>query len=230
MKKSILFGLLTAFILAGCGGSGGSDPTPTPTSDATKAASSAAANEAMSAAGEGAQNGFANLAPAAMVVKDSAAKDSYEGAISVTNDCDTGTVAVVGDMTAQCTGDPVGSWTCSQFIGAMTLTFSDCQRTVTVGSTPYSVTMNGTATSTVTGSASGVGATFTSVEFTGAFAGSLALTGGVTGTALLDNLGFIGVGASGADPESTCSGTTTITIDATEQVCAVSSDCSTCTE
>lgn len=230
MKKSILFGLMAAFVFAGCGGSGSSGPTPTPTSDATKAASSAAANEAMSAAGEGAQNGFANMAPAAMVVKDSAAKDSYEGAINVTHACDAGTIAVVGNTTAECTGDPLTSWTCSQFVGTMTLTFSDCQRTVTVGSTPYSVTMNGTATSTVTGSASGVGASFSSVEFTGAFVGSLALTGGVTGTALLDNLGFIGVGTSGADPETTCSGTTTITIDAAEQVCAVSSDCSTCTE
>lgn len=221
---------MAAFVLAGCGGSGSSDPTPTPTSDATKAASSAAANEAMSAAGDGAQNGFANLAPAAMVVKDPAAKDSYEGTISVTKDCDTGTVAVVGDVTAQCTGDPVGSWTCTQFVGAMTLTFTDCQRTVTVGSTPYSVIMNGTATSSMTGSASGVGESFSSVEFAGTFVGSLALTGGVTGTALLDNLGFSGVSTGGADPVSTCSGTTTITIDATEQVCAISSDCSTCTE
>ncbi len=231
MSRNIVVVLAIMVIMASCGGSGGSGPTPTPTSDATKAASTAVLDEAMSAAGEGANNGLQHLAPAAMVIDKDVAKAPMSGTIDTVRNCESsGTVTITGSMTAQCTEDAT-NWSCTGMNAPMSLIFNACTRTVTVGATTYSVVIDGGSSATLTGSASGTMAEGPQAgNFAGTFVGTPSVSGDVAGTVCLASVEFAGTVESGAEPTITCTGTTDVTIGTTEQVCAVSADCSTCTE
>jgi hypothetical protein len=217
-------------VTTSCGGGGGSGPAPTPTSNATKAATVAASSEAMSAAGQGANNGFSNLAPAAMVLKEGE-KSAFSGSINMTYNCQQGgTITATGTMTTDCTGSEVGPWSCTNMSAPMQLTFNDCMRSVTIDGTTSAITLAGSATSRVTGQASGTGQDIDSATFSGTFTGGPSVSGDVTGTVDLADLAFSGTVAGQVEPQITCSGTTSVTIDAATQVCAIATDCSTCTE
>jgi hypothetical protein len=230
MNRITMLMLATVVVMASCGG-GGSGPTPTPTSDATKAASTGVLDEAMSAAGEGANNGLSHLAPAAMVIEKDVVKAPYTGTIDMVRNCaESGTVTITGSMTAQCTEDGT-NWSCTSMSAPMTLVFNACTRLETVGSTTYSIVIDGASSATLTGSASGTMAAGPQTgNFTGTFVGTPSVSGDVAGTVCISSLEFTGTVSSGAEPTVTCTGTTDVTIGTTEQVCGVATDCSTCTE
>ncbi len=229
--KKIVLSMAVLALIAACGGSGSSGPTPTPTSDQTKAATQAAGDEATGAAGAGIQYALANMTPTAMIVKE--ASQNYSATINTTNNCGaSGSVGVTGTATATCTGTPEAEWSCSSIMGSMVLAFTDCAKNVTVGGTTYSVILNGTADSTLTGSVSGVGQSFTSVSYEMLFTGSPVLnaTGDIAGTVDISALVVTGSATGEVEPTNVCSGTTTVVINSTSQVCGVSSDCTSCTE
>ncbi len=98
----------------------------------------------------------------------------------------------------------------------MTLTFNDCQRTVTIDETTYTITIAGTATAAVTGSASGNGETISQASFATTFSGTPAVSGDVTGTVDLTSFSFSGEFSGGEEPVGSCEGTTGVTLDGTE--------------
>jgi|GEM_PF-4130599 len=209
--------------VASCGGGGGS-PAPTATSDATKAISVSVANESMSAAGEATENALGNLLPAAMVVK-----ETSQTTINSTHECETsGTIGVVGEMEANCTGSET-SWSCSSIVSTMALSYVDCARTITIGSTTYVLTMNGTAGAVFSGSGEGNDAGV-SGTFIGSFSNGPDVTGDASGSIDLGDFGFNGTLTAEGAADGACTGTATVTSGSAEEVCAISDDCSTCTQ
>ena len=102
----------------------------------------------------------------------------------------------------------------------------DCEVTETVSGTAYSVILNGTITTDVSGSGSGDDSGPTQISFNGSLNGTADSTGDVVGTVDLDNVNYEGSGVP--TPTVTCSGTASVATDAGTETCTVSSDCSTC--
>ncbi len=232
MKKFVLFATIAVVgFIASCGGSGGGTPTPTPTptSDATKALTVSSRQASMDASLTGMEAAFATFAPKATVVK--VAKAIYEGSGTATHTCrNGGTVDASATGTGDCT-ETASGYSCTNLIFDVNLTFHDCAANATIGGTEYAEVLNGPGSSRFTGSVSGPTDSLpTAGTFTGALAGTLTATGTAAGTVNLDDLDVAATLAEGVEPAVTCTGTASVTIDSTTQVCAISTDCSTCTE
>jgi len=231
MKKFVSLGLLvalTGFISCGGGGGGGGGPTPTPTSTETKVATQAAFNATLDTSIKALFDSLHKFESAAIIVDEKAATTKTID-ISETENCSGGgTGTVTGSATASCTITGT-DFSCTGVSSTMVVAFNNCIESEDFSGKTYSETVNGSANASLTGSLSGTTASGpTNVDATIVLTGSPTLTGDISGTADLD----ITAKASG-NPETltpSCSGTCSVTIGSTVQVCGVSSDCSGCSE
>lgn len=241
--KIVILGCVAVLGLNACGGSsdsGSDNTTPaaaiaTPTTTTTKVASEMGVAAVRDAAGAGAQAGLQSMLVSKLPVK---ALTPYSGKVEMTcsstessNDCQGlcsggGNVTIVGSATATCSGTEV-SWTCSNMKVPLTITFSECQITRTINSITYTELMTGTVTSTLTANVSGTSEGPTGGTFSADMAGTLALTGDIIGSIILNDVTYFGSVVEGAD---TCTGTSDITIADATEVCTVAANCSGCTE
>lgn len=241
--KVVILGCIVALGLNACGGSSdnGSDSnTPAasisaPTTTTTKVASEMGVTAVRDAAGAGGQAGLQSMIVSKLPVK---ALTPYSGKVEMTcsstessNDCQGlcsggGKVTIVGSATATCSGTEA-SWTCSNMKVPLTITFSECQVTRTINTITYTELMTGTVTSTLTANVSGTSEGPTGGTFSADMAGTIALTGDIIGSIVLNNVTYSGSATEGTD---TCTGTSDITIANTTEVCTVATDCSGCIE
>jgi len=230
MKRTVSIGMvasLALLALAACGGGGATPtPTPTPTGNDVKAITGASTQETLGSVEAGALNALMNMAPAAQTV----AKVAYSADVDTAYTCtDGGQVGITGTGTANCT-EMGESWSCTNMMLDLALAFSDCVRYMTVGSTQYQVILNGPATIDVTGAVSGTGDNPPSeYNFSGSPLGTLTASGDVSGTIDLEGLGVSGSGTGELEDVVTCTGEVTVDVDSTQEVCAVTSDCTSCT-
>lgn len=232
-KMTMLIAVLATFVIASCGGSSDTTPTTTPTptitttNDSTKAVSKAtiaATNEASFGA---AQAGLDGLAPIASVSQSDTDKESFSANINHIYECTvSGNVLATGTMTGQCT-DLGNGWSCTGMLMNIALQFNGCTETVTVDGTEYTETLNGTGSSSISGSVSGTDTGPTNIDLIGTGTATLDATGDATGIVTLD-LGLVVSGPADPEPTVTCSGTASVVTDAVTEVCGITSDCSGC--
>lgn len=241
--KLVILGCIAVLGLNACGGSSGSgsdDITPdvaiaTPTTTTTKVASEMGVTAVRDAAGAGGQAGLQNMLVSKLPVK---ALTPYSGKVDMTcsstessNDCQGlcsggGKVTIVGSATATCSGTEA-SWTCSNMKVPLTITFSECQITRTINSITYTELMTGTITSTLNATVSGTSEGPTGGTFSADMTGTLALTGDVIGSIVLNDVTYFGSATEGSD---TCTGTSNVTIADATEVCTVATNCLGCAE
>ena len=221
----ILF-LLTA--ATACGGSGDSTTGET-TSNETKVTAAAASTESVNATTAATSNALQGtmLNIAAQSKSPGITKSTEIVDVNYTYSCPIGGNAyATGTLTLACSYEET-SGSCTVADNTLQVEMQDCQATETVNETNYTVTLNGTITTDVSGSGSGNLSGLTSLSFSGSLNGTADSSGDVTGTVDLDNISYEG---NGVPPTITCSGTATVTTDEATQVCSISSDCSTCEE
>ena len=238
MKRiSIAVLALSIIGVAGCGGGGGSGPTPTPTTDAQKAASASSVQATQEATGFAVAQTLGQFMPTTDVsAKDAdGTKASSTQNINVTENCNDdggGSYTATGTLTADCTLDGTIA-TCDISQSNVSITFADCAKSATIGTTTYDTTLTGAATGSLTGSISADISTdpptIASLNFNGTLGGTPTVGGDISGTVNLSGISFVGVGTS--DTDQTCSGTCTILLaGGTEAVCGIASACNTCSQ
>lgn len=234
MKKVVLVVIGMVFLVS-CGGGNSGDPAPTPdpTSTDTKVTAGASVSQTESAIAAAIED----IGGGADVVSPLGLKGEIE-TLSYTYECaGSGSAIVSGVINGDCTTEGA-TVTCTISSTTVNVDFDTCIVTQTIGGTDYEVTVHSDnsgdtrVTSTVSGTITGTVEGVSSVNLTGDLSGvpTVAWTDGETpveGTADLDGISWA---ASGAGPTVTCSGTAAVTVDATEQTCTISTDCSTCEE
>jgi hypothetical protein len=230
MKKiALAAAVLTIFAFASCGGGGDSQPSPTPspTSTSTKVVTGAVVEAVNNALFQTIVSLLEGSGPGAMVIKGAAGKAPFEENFTYTYNCPvSGTTLAQGSVSGNFS-ETDGSWSMTDTNLAMSLEFQNCTVNVTQDSTVYEEAVTGPGGATASGSASGSGDSVTNLNFTGNGTGTVAVTGDISGTAVLDITAVV-TGVPDPMPDVACSGTVNVTSDATTQVCTVSSDCEGC--
>lgn len=245
MKITKIVSVLAAFsMVAACGGSDGGGGA-TATSTETKVAASAATKAVIEGGGQAVLEAIHGAIAPSVSKAETGTIDISQPVNCVGDTPAGGTILVTGPVSYSCT-EVVGVANCTISSATLTLVFTDCQKEVDllVGGTTYNVVLNnlvgGTTQATLSGT---VSAPMTedpviTLDVSGAVTGTVAMTGDVAGSVLLDGTNYTAtgefqMGQGGGSPTLGCTGTCSVTITepasaAATQTCTLASDCNGC--